>query len=275
MRFLKRHKGVLLLLFMTILSVLPAYTQTGVHTDFFEEDSLKHVRIDSIYQTLTDSVQWQSELDFVRTLDLTFLPDSLIPETVTSVMEDEKTHRLRWREKDSIEVSKLQMKVQTWEPDPRKATWIALLFPGGGQIYNRKYWKLPIVYGGFVGCVYALTWNQSTYADYRKAYVDILDDDPDTKSYEEFLPPNYQIDSSTEDWLKDVFKKRKDKYRRYRDLSIFAFAGMYIISAIDAYVDAELSHFDISSDLSLKVEPNILIDYQGTPKVGLLLAFSF
>jgi len=275
MRFLKRHKGVLLLLFMTILSVLPAYTQTGVHTDFFEEDSLKHVRIDSIYQTLTDSVQWQSELDFVRTLDLTFLPDSLIPETVTSVMEDEKTHRLRWREKDSIEVSKLQMKVQTWEPDPRKATWMALLFPGGGQIYNRKYWKLPIVYGGFVGCVYALTWNQSTYADYRKAYVDILDDDPETKSYEEFLPPNYQIDSSTEDWLKDVFKKRKDKYRRYRDLSIFAFAGMYIISAIDAYVDAELSHFDISSDLSLKVEPNILIDYQGTPKVGLLLAFSF
>ena len=275
MRFLKRHKGVLLLLFMTILSVLPAYTQTGVHTDFFEEDSLKHVRIDSIYQTLTDSVQWQSELDFVRTLDLTFLPDSLIPETVTSVMEDEKMHRLRWREKDSIEVSKLQMKVQTWEPDPRKATWMALLFPGGGQIYNRKYWKLPIVYGGFVGCVYALTWNQSTYADYRKAYVDILDDDPDTKSYEEFLPPNYQIDSSTEDWLKDVFKKRKDKYRRYRDLSIFAFAGMYIISAIDAYVDAELSHFDISSDLSLKVEPNILIDYQGTPKVGLLLAFSF
>lgn len=275
MRFLKRHKGVLLLLFMTILSVLPAYTQTGVHTDFFEEDSLKHVRIDSIYQTLTDSVQWQSELDFVRTLDLTFLPDSLIPETVTSVMEDEKTHRLRWREKDSIEVSKLEMKVQTWEPDPRKATWMALLFPGGGQIYNRKYWKLPIVYGGFVGCVYALTWNQSTYADYRKAYVDILDDDPDTKSYEEFLPPNYQIDSSTEDWLKDVFKKRKDKYRRYRDLSIFAFAGMYIISAIDAYVDAELSHFDISSDLSLKVEPNILIDYQGTPKVGLLLAFSF
>lgn len=260
---------------MTILSVLPAYTQTGVHTDFFEEDSLKHVRIDSIYQTLTDSVQWQSELDFVRTLDLTFLPDSLIPETVTSVMEDEKTHRLRWREKDSIEVSKLQMKVQTWEPDPRKATWMALLFPGGGQIYNRKYWKLPIVYGGFVGCVYALTWNQSTYADYRKAYVDILDDDPETKSYEEFLPPNYQIDSSTEDWLKDVFKKRKDKYRRYRDLSIFAFAGMYIISAIDAYVDAELSHFDISSDLSLKVEPNILIDYQGTPKVGLLLAFSF
>lgn len=275
MRFLKRHKGVLLLLFMTILSVLPAYTQTGVHTDFFEEDSLKHVRIDSIYQTLTDSVQWQSELDFVRTLDLTFLPDSLIPETVTSVMEDEKTHRLRWREKDSIEVSKLQMKVQTWEPDPRKATWMALLFPGGGQIYNRKYWKLPIVYGGFVGCVYALTWNQSIYADYRKAYVDILDDDPDTKSYEEFLPPNYQIDSSKEDWLKDVFKKRKDKYRRYRDLSIFAFAGMYIISAIDAYVDAELSHFDISSDLSLKVEPNILIDYQGTPKVGLLLAFSF
>jgi hypothetical protein len=78
-----------------------------------------------------------------------------------------------------------------------------------------------------------------------------------------------------EDWLKDVFKQRKNKYRRYRDLSIFAFAGMYLVAAIDAYVDAELSHFDISPDLSLRIEPNILIDHRGAPTAGFSLALCF
>ncbi|MBO4442420.1 MAG: hypothetical protein J5763_02230 [Bacteroidaceae bacterium] len=162
-----------------------------------------------------------------------------------------------------------------WEPEPRVAVWMSLLVPGGGQIYNRKFWKLPIVYGGYVGCIYALTWNQSTYTDYQNAYVDIMDDDPNTKSYEDFLPPRYEIDTDMENWLKDVFKQRKNKYRRYRDLSIFAFAGMYIVAAIDAYVDAELSHFDISRDLSLRVQPNILLDHRGAPSAGFSLALNF
>lgn len=169
----------------------------------------------------------------------------------------------------------MRSKADAWEPDPRKAVWMSLVFPGGGQIYNRKYWKLPVVYGGYVGCLYALTWNQNTYTEYRKAYVDIMDNDPETKSYEDFLPPHYEIDTSMEDWLKDIFKQRKDKYRRYRDLSIFAFAGMYVVSAIDAYVDAELSHFDISPDLSMDIEPNLMFDRLGTVNAGFSLAFHF
>ena len=78
-----------------------------------------------------------------------------------------------------------------------------------------------------------------------------------------------------EDWLKSVFKQRKNKYRRYRDLSIFAFAGMYIVAAIDAYCDAELSHFDISPDLAFKIEPNIMIDHRGAPSAGFSLALNF
>ena len=61
-----------------------------------------------------------------------------------------------------------------WRPKPQRALWLALVIPGGGQIYNRKYWKLPIVYGGFVGCIYALTWNNSMYRDYAQAYLDIM-----------------------------------------------------------------------------------------------------
>ena len=144
-------------------------------------------------------------------------------------------------------------------PNPNKAVWLAMVFPGAGQIYNRKYWKLPIVYGGFVGCAYALNWNNKMYKDYSQAYLDIMDDDPNTKSYEDFLPLNSSI-SGQEERFKELFKKRKDLYRRQRDLSIFCFIGVYLLSVIDACVDAELSDFDISKDIGLKVEPAVFND---------------
>ncbi len=140
-------------------------------------------------------------------------------------------------------------------PNPTKATWLAVVFPGAGQIYNRKYWKLPIIYGGFAGCAYALSWNGKMYKDYSQAYLDIMDSNPNTKSYEDLLPPNATYN---EEQLKNTLKRRKDMFRRYRDLSIFAFIGVYLISIVDAYVDAELSNFDITPDLSMKVEPAVM-----------------
>lgn len=144
-------------------------------------------------------------------------------------------------------------------PNPTRATWMAVVFPGGGQIYNRKYWKLPIIYGGFAGCAYALSWNSKMYKDYSQAYLDIMDSNPNTKSYEDLLPPNANY---SEEQLKSTIKRRKDSFRRFRDLSIFAFIGVYIISIIDAYVDAELSNFDISPDLSMKIEPTVIDNNQ-------------
>lgn len=161
-------------------------------------------------------------------------------------------------------------------PNSNRATWLAMVFPGAGQIYNRKYWKLPIVYGGFVGCAYALNWNNKMYKDYSQAYLDIMDDDPNTKSYEDFLPLNSSI-SGQEERFKEIFRKRKDIYRRQRDLSIFAFIGVYLLSVIDAYVDAELSDFDISKDIGLKVEPAIFNDGKSTNfnSVGLQCSLKF
>ncbi|MDO4823486.1 MAG: DUF5683 domain-containing protein [Bacteroidales bacterium] len=144
-----------------------------------------------------------------------------------------------------------------WKPSPKKALWLALAIPGGGQIYNRKFWKLPIIYGGFIGCVYALKWNNQMYGDYSQAYIDIMDDDPNTKSYEDFVPIGYNVEANAER-LKDLFKRKKDYYRRYRDLSIFCMIGVYALSVIDAYVDAEMSSFDISKDLSMKVRPSVI-----------------
>ena len=146
----------------------------------------------------------------------------------------------------------------TWTPDPKRALWLALVIPGGGQIYNRKYWKLPIFYGGMMGCVYALTWNNMMYRDYSQAYLDIMDSDPATQSYNKFLHLGAQITSQNEERYKKLFKSRKDKYRRWRDMSMFCLIGVYALSVIDAYVDAELSEFDISNDLSLKVAPTVI-----------------
>lgn len=146
----------------------------------------------------------------------------------------------------------------TWRPNAKRAMWLAIVLPGAGQIYNRKYWKLPFVYGGFVGCAYAMRWNNQMFRDYSQAYMDIMDDDPNTQSYNQFLHLGAKIDSSNLDRYQRLFKNRKDKFRRWRDLSFFCLVGVYAISIIDAYVDASLSEFDISKDLSLRVEPTII-----------------
>ena len=151
----------------------------------------------------------------------------------------------------------LQQESKQFIPDPKKAMWLAIVFPGGGQIYNRKYWKLPLIYGGFLGCVYALNWNNRMYRDYSQAYIDIMDSDPATKSYENFVPRGYDINRNLTR-VQDLFRRKKNYYRRYRDLSMFIMIGVYALSIVDAYVDAELSSFDISRDLSMKVRPSII-----------------
>ncbi len=146
----------------------------------------------------------------------------------------------------------------TWRPSPKRALWLALVLPGAGQIYNRKYWKLPIIYGGFVGCAYAMRWNNMMYRDYSQAYLDIMDDDPNTNSFNQFLHLGSQITEANKSRWQEIFRKRKDRYRRWRDMSFFVMAGVYALSVIDAYVDASLSEFDISPDLSLNIAPAVL-----------------
>ena len=166
---------------------------------------------------------------------------------------------------------------KVWVPNPTKATWLALVIPGGGQIYNRKYWKLPIFYGGFAGCAYALTWNSKMYKDYSNAYKDAVKGNWQSSTIQDLLPPGYTDRVSTTQ-LTETLRKRKDTYRRYRDLSIFAFIGVYLLSVVDAYVDAELSNFDISPDLSMRVEPAVLNNqgtYSSGKSVGVQCSFRF
>jgi hypothetical protein len=171
----------------------------------------------------------------------------LLPDDSTSVVVKKEKIRRDW---------------STWRPNPKRALWLALVLPGAGQIYNRKYWKLPIFYGGFIGCIYALSWNNTMYKDYSQAYLDISDNDPSTASYDKFLHLGVEINSSNEARYRDLFRSRKDKYRRWRDMSVIAMVVVYALSVIDAYVDAELSEFDISKDLSLRVQPTAIPTHQ-------------
>ena len=168
----------------------------------------------------------------------------------------------------------------TWRPSAKKAMWLAIVLPGAGQIYNRKYWKLPIVYGGFFGCIYAYRWNNQMYQDYSQAYMDIMDDNPETESYNNFLHLGTTITDDNKTTYQNKFKKRKDLYRKWRDLSVFALIGVYALSIIDAYVDASLSEFDISEDLSLHVAPAVINNKTSTNPVkasslGLQCALNF
>lgn len=157
-----------------------------------------------------------------------------------------------------------QIKME-FKPDPKKAVLMALV-PGLGQIYNRKFWKLPIVYGGLMGCMYAVTWNNRNYQDYSTAYKDIMMDAEEPNrpveefhtSWQDFLGVGYD----PKEWVTNTnfqtqLKNRKDYYRRYRDLSIIITVGVYALSIIDTYVDAQLFDFDISPDLSMHWEPSV------------------
>ena len=182
------------------------------------------------------------------------------------------------RQSDSLQSRKPQAikEKKKWLPIPNNSIWLSLAIPGAGQIYNRKYWKLPIIYGGFAGCTYALTWNSKMYKDYTQAYQDIMSDNPNNDSYMNFLPAGYTKEDVQNrlDYYQELFRKRKDAFRRQRDLSIISFIAVYLLSVIDAYVDAELSNFDISNDLGMTLEPTIFNDaYRKLPQgIGLQLS---
>lgn len=167
-------------------------------------------------------------------------------------------------------------KVSTFDPDGMRAVWLSALCPGLGQIYNRRYWKLPIVVGGFAGLVYATSWNNRMLVDYQQAYLDIMDTDPTTNSYMDFFPPYYNEDDLDKTWLTNILKTRKDAYRHYRDYCIVGMVALYLVCILDAYVDAELYHFDMSPDLAVDVKPALIpITSTQRPALGLQCAITF
>ncbi len=162
---------------------------------------------------------------------------------------------------DSLQVVTPVKKV---ERSPKKASIYAALFPGLGQIYNRKYWKLPIVYGGYAGLIYVLGWNNNQYKDFFQGYriiaahTSTADMKLDERKFLDNLikNPSISLDNpSTFKYISTQLKSGKDFYRRNRDLTIIGIAALHVLSIIDASVDANLFDFDINDDLSMRIEP--------------------
>lgn len=169
-----------------------------------------------------------------------------------------------------------QEQVKLFTPDPTRAVWLSALCPGLGQIYNRRYWKLPIVVGAYMGLGYATSWNSRMLTDYTIAYRDIMDTDPSTDSYMDFFPSTTKEEDLDKEWLKNILKRRKDYFRQNRDLCIICMVGVYLVAMVDAYVDASLAQFDISPDLSMKVAPAVIpANTSRLPSVGVQWAFTF
>jgi len=165
---------------------------------------------------------------------------------------------------DTISVPPLSKHV--FKAEPLKATMLAVAFPGLGQLYNRKYWKVPFVYAGFGALIYSVSFNATHYNQMMKAYQDFTDKIPETNSYiplikwaepstyDPVLYPN-SYDPSTASWVAGNLLKSVDYYKKYRDLSYIGIAAWYLITVLDANVDASLFNFDVSKNLSLAVSP--------------------
>ena len=203
-----------------------------------------------------DSIFKQPDSVVISTLEeeIITISDSLINTTVNDKVIATSVDSITASIKQPID----KLQINSFKPDPKKAVIYSAIFPGLGQVYNKKYWKLPILYGGFVGVSYAITWNNSHYQDYFGGYKDIIDGNPDTYSWQDLLP--YGVDPETVDqkWFTGVLKDRKNYFRYYRDLSIIIGVALYGLGIIDAYVDAQLFEFDVSPDLSMRIEPVIM-----------------
>ncbi len=145
---------------------------------------------------------------------------------------------------------------------------LAVALPGAGQIYNRKYWKIPLVYAGFGALFYSAGFNGRNYTTFIQAYQDFTDAIPETNSYLSIIPGNPKdydrvlypetYDPSTYSYYKDGLLRMVDYYKRYRDLSYIGIAAWYLISILDANVDASLFNFDVSDNLDFTFAPIIL-----------------
>ncbi|MDF2436697.1 MAG: hypothetical protein K0Q95_1073 [Bacteroidota bacterium] len=146
---------------------------------------------------------------------------------------------------------------------PKKAALLSTVLPGAGQVYNKKYWKAPVIYAGFAGLAYSFQFNQSRYVKYRDALKLRLDNDAST------IDP--YVDLYSDDQLSTLYQY----YHRYRDLTVIGGALLYVLNIVDATVDAHLFTFNVSDDLSLNIHPALINTAGNHFNTGIGLHLSF
>lgn len=164
---------------------------------------------------------------------------------------------------DTDEDEPLEITVELREKlpkDPRTATILSAILPGAGQIYNEKTWKVPIIYGGFATNLYFIDFNGRRYRLFREELRAF-----DQQGQSEVFP----------NLNRDALVRNVDTWRRYRDLNYIVFAAIHVLNIVDAQVDAHLSGFDVSDDISMKFEPSYENLLAGGRVIGLSLKLNF
>lgn len=147
---------------------------------------------------------------------------------------------------------------------PKKAMLLSTVLPGAGQVYNKKWWKVPIIYAGIGLSVYAAIWNQQQFNEYRSAWNIRNDGDDNTVDKYDGVYSDLQM------------IQIQNFYDRNREVSITVAIGFYVANIIDANVDAHLFEFDVSDDISMKIEPTVLGFSPNTgTQVGMRLNLKF
>lgn len=170
-----------------------------------------------------------------------------------------------------------------FKAEPLKATMLAVVFPGFGQIYNKKYWKIPLVYAGFGGLIYSIRFNSMNYNKYFKAYQDFTDNIPSTNSYLDIIPGDpagydpvlfpKTYSPAAASYYQDRLLRLVDYHKRYRDLSYIGIAAWYLVSILDANVDASLFNYEINNNLDITLLPVPLPKPGGYTTTGMNLSF--
>jgi len=145
--------------------------------------------------------------------------------------------------------------------DPKVATLLSVIFPGAGQAYNEKVWKVPIIYGGIITTAYFVEFNNRRYQKFKDALEIVRDPTLGTNPF-----PNLN---------QDGIIRNVDYWRRNRDLCYLIFGVIYVLGIVDAQVDAHLSGFDVSDDLSWKLEPSYESLTAGGNTIGLSFKLNF
>lgn len=170
---------------------------------------------------------------------------------------------------------------------PRRASMYSAVIPGLGQAYNKKYWKIPIIYTGFGVMGYFIHFNATNYNEYKQGLIDFTDGDNNTTSYLNFIGPNVDpgrfdpslgspdYNPSDEEWFKEQLENNMNYYRRYRDLSVILTFAWYALNIIDATVDGYLFSYDMNEDLSLQLDPQLFYLSEHMNALGLKFRFSF
>jgi len=143
---------------------------------------------------------------------------------------------------------------------PHKAAMYSAVIPGLGQAYNKKYWKIPIIYGAAGAFIYYFNYNNNEYYKFKNAYYDMEND----------ITDHFEVYYSSE-----IVKKIKDNYRRNRDYNIIGLSAVYILNIIDATVDAHLFDYNVSDDLSFRIEPSVINSYSNQNAIGIRCRFKF